>query len=79
MNLEKYATINKSHRLETTTSDKYAFIPTTRALAVLADHGWMPSRVQEAPAWADASHALALLWPASMHACQPVLQQAHFF
>lgn len=29
-------------------SDKYKFIPTTQALAVLADHGWFPVNVKQA-------------------------------
>src|SRR3954464_15068550 len=47
MNLESYPTLSQSRPHERT-SDRYAFIPTTRALGVLADRGWFPARVQEA-------------------------------
>lgn len=36
---------NDSHA---NTSDKYSLIPTSRVLGVLADHGWFPSKVNEA-------------------------------
>lgn len=31
-----------------TTSERYSFIPTTHALSVLAEHGWLPARAAEA-------------------------------
>jgi hypothetical protein len=42
MNLETLTSINQTSKNPRTTSAKYAFIPTTKALSVLADHGWSP-------------------------------------
>jgi hypothetical protein len=47
MNLEMYRSVNQTHRNPHTTTEAYKFIPTTRVLNVLADHGWQPKRVTE--------------------------------
>lgn len=47
IDLSKFAAVNADHAAETVSS-KYSFIPTTRALAVLADHGWQPVQATEA-------------------------------
>lgn len=44
---ERFATIGQVQGHEGT-SDKYSFISTERVLGVFADHGWLPSKVQEA-------------------------------
>lgn len=48
MNLETYGAVNQTHRNLLTTTGKYRFVPTTEALHVLAQHGWVPVRVQQA-------------------------------
>lgn len=47
MNIENYETLNqtKAHQL---TSSRYAFVPTSRMLSVLADYGWRPLKINEA-------------------------------
>jgi len=45
----QFATVNQS-AAHHSTSERYAFIPTSRALTVLADYGWMPTRVDESRA-----------------------------
>ena len=47
IDLSRYDTVNATKPAETV-SDKYRFIPTTRVIDVLADHGWQPVRVTEA-------------------------------
>lgn len=47
MNIENFATINQASA-HSKTSDRYAMIPTSRMLNILADHGFMPAKVQEA-------------------------------
>lgn len=47
IDLSKFKAVNAEHAAQTVSS-KYAFIPTTRALAVLADHGWQPIQAIEA-------------------------------
>lgn len=47
IDLSRFGAINADHAA-TTVSNKYAFIPTTRALTVLADHGWHPVQAMEA-------------------------------
>jgi len=42
------AVTNEHGRHPEKTSEKYRFIPTTRALTVLADYGWFPSIVRQA-------------------------------
>lgn len=48
MELDNFATLNQTSRHMTKTSERYAFIPTTRALGVLQDFGWHPQSVSEA-------------------------------
>src|SRR5262245_55057174 len=47
IDLSKFVAINAEHAAQTV-SQKYSFIPTTRALAVLQDHGWHPVQAMEA-------------------------------
>lgn len=47
VDLSKFATINATGAASHV-STKYTFIPTTRALAVLQDHGWRPVEAKEA-------------------------------
>jgi hypothetical protein len=47
IDLSKFAAIN-ADRAAQSVSSKYSFIPTTRALTVLADHGWHPVQAIEA-------------------------------
>ena len=47
IDLSRFKAVNAEHAAQTVSS-KYAFIPTTRALAVLADHGWQPVQAIEA-------------------------------
>jgi len=44
--ITRYASVNADHAAPDT-SEKYSFIPTTRVLDVLADSGWLPSKVME--------------------------------
>ncbi len=46
MNIEQYPSVNQTSA-HSKTSEKYAFIPTTRVLGVLADHGWSPVSITE--------------------------------
>lgn len=46
-NFERYRTL-KQEEAHQNTSERYSMIPTSRVLTVLADHGWMPAKVQEA-------------------------------
>ena len=48
MNRESYSAVNQTHRHPFATTDKYRFVPTTKALKVLADHGRNPVKVQQA-------------------------------
>jgi hypothetical protein len=48
MDITTIASITQTRKNPHTTSDKYAFIPTTRALGVLAGHGWHPVKASEA-------------------------------
>ena len=52
MNIENYATLNQSVAHEST-SAKYAFVPTSAMIDVLADHGWNVAKVQEVNARAN--------------------------
>jgi hypothetical protein len=54
MNLENYSTLNQTAR-HGNVSDRYGQIPTSRMLTILADHGWHPSKVQEARANKEAN------------------------
>lgn len=47
IDLSRFAAINQVAPAETV-SGKYTFIPTTQALAILADYGWHPTRAVEA-------------------------------
>ena len=47
MDLGHLQTVNQTHA-SSRVSEKYAFIPTTRALAVMADYGWHPVQAAEA-------------------------------
>lgn len=47
IDLVKFRSVNAEHAAESVSS-KYTFIPTTRALAVLNDHGWFPVQATEA-------------------------------
>lgn len=47
IDLSRFHAVNADHAAERV-SDKYSFIPTTRALAVLADHGRQPVQAIEA-------------------------------
>ena len=47
IDLSAFAAINQTAPAETVSS-KYAFIPTTQALTVLADYGWLPTQACEA-------------------------------
>jgi Domain of unknown function (DUF932) len=47
IDLSAFTSINQTAPAETVSS-KYAFIPTTQALAVLADYGWFPTQANEA-------------------------------
>lgn len=47
MNTENYGTITQTQG-HSNVSSKYDFIPTARMLNVLADHGWLPAKIQEA-------------------------------
>lgn len=49
LDLTRYSTIQQT-TAHGKVSDKYAFIPTTRPLAVFADHGWFPAKIQQAGA-----------------------------
>jgi hypothetical protein len=67
IDLSRYAAINADHAAETV-SAKYNFIPTTRALAVLADYGWHPVQAIEARTRKEAiagfqKHAIRLANP----------------
>jgi hypothetical protein len=48
MYLENLPSIHQTGKNPLTTSEKYAFIPTTRVLSVLADFGWQPVQASEA-------------------------------
>src|SRR5690349_9666394 len=48
LDLARYASVTQTDRNLLTTSPAYQFVPTTRALDVLADHGWQPVQVREA-------------------------------
>jgi hypothetical protein len=48
MELEHFSAVTQTHRNPLSTTEKYAFVPTTEALRVLARHGWHPVRVQQA-------------------------------
>ena len=48
LNIEKFATLNQSNRHLAKTSERYSFIPTSKPMEVLAQHGWFPAKVQEA-------------------------------
>lgn len=45
--ISKYASV-VADRAASTVSEKYRFIPTTQALTVLADYGWMPVQAKQA-------------------------------
>lgn len=47
IDLNRFASI-VADKPSTLVSDKYRFIPTTQALAVLADYGWMPVQAKQA-------------------------------
>lgn len=47
INLTNFAAINQT-QAAAHVSDRYKFIPTTRALAVLSDYGWQPVQANEA-------------------------------
>lgn len=47
LNTERYLTLNQTEAHENT-SDRYAMVPTSRMLNVLADYGWHPAKVKEA-------------------------------
>jgi hypothetical protein len=62
--LDAFKAINATHAAPQMSS-KYSFIPTTAALAVLADHGWFPTSASETRARAShkagfQTHALRL-------------------
>lgn len=46
MNLDNYATINQTHAHESR-SERYGFTSTKQDLDILADHGWLPVKVEE--------------------------------
>lgn len=46
INIQNFRAVNQEHA-EKGLSQKYAFIPTTRVIAVLGGMGWKPSKVQE--------------------------------
>lgn len=46
IDLSRYSTLS-AERPASSVSDKYGFVPTTRVLNVLADYGWMPSKVSQ--------------------------------
>lgn len=47
MNLDNYSTINQTQKHERT-SDRYSLVTTRTMLDILADHGWHPSKIQQA-------------------------------
>jgi hypothetical protein len=47
MNTENFGTLTQQ-AAHSKTSDRYAFIPTSKALTVFADHGYHPSKIVEA-------------------------------
>lgn len=47
LDITRYGTIHQAQAHEVMSS-KYSFIPTSQVLGVLADHGWLPSKVSEA-------------------------------
>lgn len=47
MNLENYKAVMNQDGPATEVSSRYKFVPTTSALTVLADHGWLPATVKE--------------------------------
>lgn len=47
MDLNRYATINQA-QAHSNVGSRYQMVPTSRMLDILADHGWIPSKVQEA-------------------------------
>lgn len=47
INLENFKSVNAQHA-SVAVSEKYSFIPTTRVLNVLSDHGWFPVKASEA-------------------------------
>jgi hypothetical protein len=49
LDVSTFATVN-AQEASSTVSDRYGFIPTTRPLSILADHGWFPVAVSEAGA-----------------------------
>jgi hypothetical protein len=56
MDITTIASITQTRKNPHTTSDKYAFIPTTRALDVLAGHGWLPVKATEARVLKEENH-----------------------
>src|SRR5262249_38600240 len=65
--LQRFGTINQTHAADTVSS-KYSFIPTSRALAVLGDCGWVPAQVTETRTRKDElkgfqKHAIRLINP----------------
>lgn len=47
MDIQNYQTIMQGNA-HSNTSDRYSFIPTSRVVSVLADHGWHPAKIREA-------------------------------
>lgn len=72
MDTSKYLTLSQTQPHEKTSS-KYSLIPTSRALTVLQDHGWMPAKVNEARIRKESnrgfqSHMVRLRQPKDMNA-----------